>query len=402
MISCAQANSRIQVTESAHLDPDCVYRAGIDVTASNVVLDCRGATIDPADARSGVGIHVHSDAAHPLENVEVRNCITRGFTNGIRVSRDNFRSLTLGHEYDTPTRDIRLVNNDVSASNGTGVFVNAYVTDVTIDRQRVHGAGGPGIYLEAGSKQTTIHHSSVIGNGYATAEPNMQTRTMGANTFGYYQTGREGIAVDGSRDNVITNNVIGQNAYGGVLLYKNCGEFATEKPSQWWTRPYGATGNTITNNLIIQEDNGVWVGSRMAENTEFFDCSDTPYLTGPLQNITLDDASDNTITNNTFAHVTHAIRIEDDRTTVTGNRFVGSVTDPTFPASEAVLVGTKYRTELLGLPVTGTDVHDNIVELDGISEPYRWIHAPVPGFTAGTQPTIDPFLMVAKIWLITP
>lgn len=400
-IGCERADERIQLTTSARLDPECTYTAGIDVTGSHVTLDCRGATIDPGDGRSGVGIHAHSPASTPLVDVEIRNCVTRGFTNGIRVSRDGFKSLAPGHEYDVGTADIRLVNNDVGASNGSGIFVNGYVSDVTIDRQRVHDAGGPGIYLEAGSRGNTVRGSTIVDNGYADTTPPGPTMVLGGTTFEYLHTGREGIAIDGSRDNLIESNVIARNALAGITLYKNCGEYATEKPTEWWTRPYGASDNTITGNLVADEPTGVWVGSRMGQNTEFFDCSDTPYHTGPLLSVTLDSAPDNTVADNVIASTVHGVRVEDDGTTVTHNRFIGDAADPTFPAAEAILVGTKWRTTILGSPVIDTHLVDNSFdELLGVEHPATWIYAPVDGLPAGVAPPIDAFLMVASIRVV--
>lgn len=399
-IGCDQASTRIQVTASARLDPDCTYRAGVDVVASHVTLDCQGATIDPGDDRGGQAIHVHSAAASPLVDVEVRNCVTRGFTNGIRVSRDGFRNLAAGHEYDTPTADIRLVNDDVSASAGTGVFVNAFVTGVTMRHLRVHDAGGPGIYLEAGSKGSIIENSEVIHNGYANTALPAQTMNVSGHTFAYLQTGREGIAVDGSRDNVIRHNVIRGNALAGITLYKNCGEYATQKPDQWWTRRYGASGNLIESNLVMEESSGVWIGSRMSENTYFFDCSDPAYVTGGLRTVILDSAPGNTVRGNLFVDTVHGVRVEDDDNSVTANTFVGDRADATHPAAEAVLVGTKERTQVLGRPVTGTVVGDNTADLVGVSDPYTWIYSPVAGLAPGVAPPIDAFLMVASIWLV--
>ncbi len=95
------------------------------------------------------------------------------------------------------------------------------------------------------------------------------------------QTGREGIAIDGSRNNRVVNNVIHSNAAGGIFLYKNCGEYATQKPNQWWQRYYGADGNEIDGNIIVNEPQGIWIGSRMAEDQYFMDCSDPAYCLGP-------------------------------------------------------------------------------------------------------------------------
>jgi len=109
-------------------------------------------------------------------------------------------------------------------------------------------------------------------------------------TFRFWGPGREGIAVDGSRDNRISNNWIAENSAGGVFLYTNCGEYVHSDPTNWVEHRFGADDNTITGNLIAGGRAGVWVGSRMAENVYPMDCSDVPYVSGPVQAITLDRA----------------------------------------------------------------------------------------------------------------
>src|SRR5690606_15405844 len=119
----------------------------------------------------------------------------------------------------------------------------------------------------------------------------------------YQHTGREGIAVDGSLGNVIRNNRIAANSNGAILLYKNCGEYATERPGGWWQRHYGADGNLIEGNVISNERHGVWLGSRMSENQYFMDCSDPSYDSGPGRRIHLDHAEANIVRDNVFGAV---------------------------------------------------------------------------------------------------
>jgi hypothetical protein len=59
LVGCDQADQRITVAVTTHLDPACVYTLGFEVTASNVVLDCRGAVVESPIA-DGRGIHIRA------------------------------------------------------------------------------------------------------------------------------------------------------------------------------------------------------------------------------------------------------------------------------------------------------------------------------------------------------
>ena len=53
LIGCDRADERVQVTQTSHLDPDCTYTLGVDITASGVTLDCQGAIIRSAPGAGG-------------------------------------------------------------------------------------------------------------------------------------------------------------------------------------------------------------------------------------------------------------------------------------------------------------------------------------------------------------
>src|SRR5262249_13833436 len=144
---------------------------------------------------------------------------------------------------------------------------------------------------------------------------------IGGTEFRYLSTGREGIAVDGSRNNQIRRNRLARNSAGGIFLYKNCGEYITQKPNQWWQRRYAADGNLIEANTISDEPNGIWIGSRMEENQIFLDCSDPVYVSGPISRIHLDYAAHNVVRRNRLTRVDNGIRVEDDGNRIEKNRF---------------------------------------------------------------------------------
>lgn len=363
LIPCAQANERVTVTVNRVLDPSCTYTAGFEITASNVTLDCRGALVS-SPSTNGVGIEVSTPVDEDLSGVTVRNCRVRGFLNSLRVTRPGFRTLTAGHEYDHGISGVVIEDSDIGGSSGVGIYVDAYVTRTTIRHNTIVGAGSTGIYLEAGSADNVVEHNTIRDNGFVENSPAGQLFTFNGLQFRFWGTGREGIAVDGSRRNRIVGNVLSGNSAGGVFVYTNCGENVHLDPDAWIPRPYGADDNVIAANSFDGGINGVWIGARMAENLLPMDCSDPQYATG----ITLDRAPRTTVTGNTFKNVVYGVRVEDDAARVIGNRFITGDA-----GSYAVVVGTPYRTTLLDRPVTGTVLAGNRAAITGNASPYRWV-----------------------------
>lgn len=366
VVGCDQAAVRVQVTTDVVLDPTCTYTAGFDVVASGATLDCAGALVR-SGGQSGIGILVHTPMDTDLANVTVTNCRVQGFLNGLRVRRDGFKGHPAGHEYDHATSNITIEGNDLTGSRGVGLYLDAFTSGVTVRANRLHDTGSSGIYLETGSRQHRIEDNDLVHDGYVENGLEGEQTTLGGQQVWYWGTGREGIAVDGSYDNVIVGNRFERNSNGGILLYKNCGE-NKDDPS-WIPRPYAASGNTIEGNSFTDERTGVWVGSRMGENTLPMDCSEPAYVDQPGKRVVLDRADHNTIRANTFSQVTYGVRVEDDHTTVAGNTF-----QATSPDHHAVIIGTPYRTEVLDRPVTGTVLTGNTSTIAGNDSPYRWVH----------------------------
>lgn len=401
-IGCELADTRVTISTSSHLDPSCTWTRGVIIDASDVTLDCQGALIAAPDRRYGV--YIVAPTTVPLSNVTVRNCHVDGFLNGMHVEREGFRDLPAGVEYENAFSNIVIEDSSVRNTRGVGIFVNGYVTDVTLRRLHVENAGSAGIYLETGSKDNVVEDSTIVNNGYSENGPDGQFFELGGLTFWFWGTGREGIAIDGSRYNVVRGNHFAGNSAGGILLYKNCGEFPER--DRYFERRYGAHGNLIESNTFAGEDNGVWVASRMGENITPMNCTDPQYTPG----YALDYANDNVIRDNAFEDVTYGIRVEDDRTTVEGNTFVSDD-----PAHVAVLLGTPVRTEVLGLPVDGTAVSGNRASIAGSKNPYRWVHGHVNttfadnqsfdrpvGLCEGAPPARGPFVMTVAFVAADP
>lgn len=366
-IDCSVADTRIEVTADAELDPSCTYTAGIDVTASDVTLDCRGARIASAPGAGGRGIEVRTPVDVAMSGVTVRNCRVEGFLNSLRVTRDGFRDLAPGEEFLTPTSDIAIEDSTFSGSRGVGVYVDGWVSGVTIAGNTIRGAGSSGIYLEGGSRENVVVDNDIVDNGFVENGPGGRRITIGGTDVWFWGVGREGISVDGSSANLIEGNRFAGNSAGGVFLYKNCGEYPDS--GRYFDRRDPSNGNVIRANAFDGGRYGVWVASRMGENTLPMECTDPAYVDDGVRRVVLDHAEDNTVADNTFSQVTYGVVVEDDGTTVAGNRFTADG-----PDHHAVIVGTPDRTEVLGRPVTGTVLRGNEADIVGNDSPYRWVH----------------------------
>ena len=228
-----------------------------------------------------------------------------------------------------------------------------------------------------------VEHNTIVRNGFRENGPGGQPFTFAGTDFWFWGIGREGISVDGSYENTITGNAFTGNSAGGIFLYKNCGEYP-DRPA-YFERRYPAEHNLIEGNTFVAGTHGIWVGSRMGENTVPMDCTDPAYIDEPLRRVVLDRANDNVLRVNRFEDVTYGIRVEDDGTTVEGNSFTA-----TSPDRHAVVVGTPLRTTVLGHPVTGTRLVGNAADIPGNADPYRWVTGQATPSTRATSPTARP------------
>lgn len=114
---------------------------------------------------------------------------------------------------------------------------------------------GPGV-TRVLVRNCTFSGWSVSTSVYLCAES--ARNTLEGNTFAVH-VGREVIAVDGSANNRITGNTFQRLPFGGVYLYRNCGEGGT-------VRHQAPQGNTIENNTFLGcprwGSSAIWLGSR--------------------------------------------------------------------------------------------------------------------------------------------
>ena len=109
------------------------------------------------------------------------------------------------------------------------------------------------------------------------------------------RSGREVMAIDGSATNTITGNRFLQTSFGGIYLYRNCGEGGT-------VRHQTPQGNLIENNFFELKDlnpgsYGIWLGSRQGRRNYCEDDAGYPFGSSVDNR---DFADHNTVCGNVF------------------------------------------------------------------------------------------------------
>lgn len=403
VLPCNNGNStNITITQDTLLTPNCIYYVSFSITTSNVIFNCRGATIDGLNqSNQNVGILITTPYNSNLSNVTVENCNVEGFVNGILVNRSGYQSLTNGDYYVNYLSDIYITHNFIEKTENVGVYVGPYVTKVTIQDNKIYNCGSTGIYLDSGSNGNQILNNQIIHNGYSGVSPQGKIVSYGGVSFRIFETGREGLAIDGSYNNIIQSNTFVNNSAGAIFIYKNCGEDVNSNPQAWIPRVYASNNNLIEDNTLSGSGTGVWIGSRMSQNLYLMDCSEPAYFTGFMKYIALDHASGNVVENNSFTGFTYGIRVEANSSKIIGNSFFGDSLD-----NYAVIVGTPYRTQILHEPVANTILENNVSNLPNPS-PYRYQDGEInttfknnisqgiqSGWCESPDVPIDPFIFI--------
>jgi hypothetical protein len=153
------------------------------------------------------------------------------------------------------------------------------------------------LYLGPGVTGVTVRNCTFTGWSVSTAvylDAESGGNRIEGCTFDM-RSGREVMAVDGSATNTIIGNRFLQLGYGGIYLYRNCGEGGT-------VRHQTPQGNVIENNFFNMKDlrsgsYGVWLGSRQGRRSYCEDDAGYPFGSS-IDN--RDFADHNTIRGNIF------------------------------------------------------------------------------------------------------
>jgi hypothetical protein len=323
-----------EIAGNVTLPVGCTYNLshGLKIVTNNTTLDCWGSTF-LGNGQVGIGLLIDS-RGRPMSNIVVRNCIFRDFRfSGVRVTwsaHDNEKGSEQAEIYRRTPTNILLDRLEVTDSGRVGIYIDDYVTYLTLSNSRVSGSGGVAVYLEHSSRFNRIVNNEFSDNGH--------------------RGGREAVAVDSSADNLIENNLFRHNRKGSVFLYKNCGEHVGSPNSYNVVRWQHSDRNRIVNNHFFDEPVGVWLASRQSRDLAHWDCTDEPME--PTGHFFLDFADDNEVASNVFCRTPVAIRDEGDNNRIIGNRFEAQL-------EAAIQLPVTARQRFLGRPQAGTLLQDN-------------------------------------------
>jgi hypothetical protein len=215
-------------------------------------------------------------------NITIRNGRLRGSIRIMGLGRNGEAagvresSVSLGHteraQAAAPTA-ILISNVEIEAEQAIALYVGPGVTGVTFENSTITGnSRSTAVYLDAESGGNIIRN----------------------NTF-EAQVGREVIAVDGSAGNRIEGNRFAFLPYGGIYLYRNCGEGGTVRHQP--PRDNIIAGNEFAMNSLGWWSYAIWIGAR--NGWRLYCWQDAGYSFGSSAD-NRDFADHNTVTGNVF------------------------------------------------------------------------------------------------------
>lgn len=365
----------VVIDESMKLPKNCVFeQVTIKLNGPNIDFDCNNAvfngmtkvkrneyrdqySVEEAPQGNAFLIDNIEGAAIRFSNIKIKNCQVINYIQAVEVrlslTSETKLALRKGEINEDTLRakapsNIQVLNSKIINTHGSGIYINRYVTGFKLLDSSLKGAGGPGLYLDAGSRSATVNNSVLEGNGYFSYDDGTRVREARRTD----EAKREAIAIDASTRHVITNNTFKDNADGGVYLYKNCWEHAASDPNQL-PRFEEANFNRIEGNKFIKETTGVWMAERADRDLSGFDCGDALIYedTSDDEKYYRDFARENSVINNTFDNNDFAIRVMDDANIIQNNTFIGS-------EDFDIDVGSIVR-QTIGDPVSGTLIGGN-------------------------------------------
>lgn len=252
-------------------------------SASGTVIDCGGGWYN--EGRPTELIIRSEETATGWDrprDIVIRNCRMRGSIRVMGLGRNGeaegvrLSSHSAGHTQraqDAAPTGILISGVEIEAGHRIPLYIGPGVTGLTFEHSRITGWGAStAIYLDCESAGNVI-----AGNTLA------------------MRAAREVIAVDGSADNRIEGNRFENLAYGGIFLYRNCGEAGT-------VRHQTPHGNVIRNNWFDTRTLGwlypaIHLGSRNGRRVYCGQDAGHPFGSSVDDR---DFADDNTIAGNVF------------------------------------------------------------------------------------------------------
>ncbi len=251
----------------------------VDITISNVFLDCGGYTIDGTDGASTNGIR-----SAGLSNLTIVNCTLTDWEDGIELGNTaniTVRNVTASSNVNglyifrvggtDPTRHV-VLENLTANSNSYGIRLEA-TENITIANSTVSSNTNYGIYAFA-VNNTTVFNSTILYSGLSGIAifgniTNITNNTMNGNRYGI------NISTIAETNASIQMNFIKNNTRGGILVY--------------------GYNHSILNNTILSN---LWDGIEAYINTSFV--ANNTINSNSYSGIFLNSSHNTTIQNNTL------------------------------------------------------------------------------------------------------
>jgi hypothetical protein len=269
------ADASVVVDCSLRLQPDDVITKAlrfVGSASSHLEFDCNGALVEPLanlrkdrDAirveteRRTVGDRFEYD---PARDVVVRNCRVHG---SVRIASSYYKPGPDADDYrnrrgpdfvdevraTSPTR-IRFENLAITNRGwrtDTVYFEQGVTLSRLVESKVVHDANGLALYISAESGFNTVDNNEFHANSH---------------------NKREVMALDSTEGNVVSRNWFSGLDYGGIYLYRNCGE-------KGQIRYTGVRRNIIRDNIFYYSwamipDPAIHVGSNNGEDKKNWSC----------------------------------------------------------------------------------------------------------------------------------
>jgi parallel beta-helix repeat protein len=225
----------------------------IIISASNVVFDGQGHTIDGNDTSSTYGVYVYN-SSQTLTNVTVKNLVVTDWYAGIY-----YRSAQNGS-----------IENNTATSNGRGIRLYS-ASGNTLTNNTVNGPGqNYGISLESSSSDNTLTDNTANYNArgiwlYSSSNNTLINNTANSNTL-------DGIWIySSSNSNTIANNTANSNSGNGIVVRSSSSNTLTDNTANYNARGiflyFSSNSNTLTNNTLRENALDFYSSSSSSSNT---------------------------------------------------------------------------------------------------------------------------------------
>jgi parallel beta-helix repeat protein len=215
--------------------------ACINITASNVILDCQGYSINGANNLNTQGIKI-APSSGSINNITIQNCIITGWDKGIGIfagaSGVVINNNTFRLNYGSEASAIHIENT----------------TGINITNNNASGNGAvPGIYFY-NVNSSLIQNNTANSNQHGIQLVSSNSNTITDNTAN--SNTNHGIYLSSSSNyNNITNNNANSNTQDGILLmsssnYNTLTSNNANSNTQYGIHLFGSNNNSLTGNTV--------------------------------------------------------------------------------------------------------------------------------------------------------